>query len=380
VDRRHLRKVLDQLSVIQIDSVNVLVRSQELPLFARLGDHPRSLITDATNDGEMFEYWCHAASHMPIDMYPLVKWRMEMARKGENVWQTLQDLAKKKPAFINEVRDRVFEADGLVAGEFKTRKGPKGQWWDWDEGKQALEYLFWTGEITARRRSEDFARVYHAPHKVLPADVVNAPVLSSLEARRQLFIRAAQAMGVATGKDLLDYHRQRGPEASKALKSLVESGDLEEVRVEGWKDKAYMVPGTKVPRTVSSRALLSPFDNLIWFRPRNERLFDFHYRLEIYTPEPQRIYGYYVLPFLLDDRVVARVDLKADRHAGELLVPGAFSEEDVDVKYVAQQLRDELTLMAKWLGLHTVRVGTNGDLSDLLVKSGTSRSRTWPSE
>jgi hypothetical protein len=187
-------------------------------------------------------------------------------------------------------------------------------------------------------------------------------------------------MGVATGKDLLDYHRQRGPEASKALKSLVESGDLEAVRVEGWKDKAYMVPGTKVPRTVSSRALLSPFDNLIWFRPRNERLFDFHYRLEIYTPEPKRIFGYYVLPFLLDDRVVARVDLKADRHAGELLVPGAFSEEDVDVKYVAQQLRDELTLMAKWLGLHTVRVGTNGDLSDLLVKSGTSRSRTWPSE
>lgn len=366
VDRRHLRKVLDHVGLIQIDSVNVLVRSQELPLFSRLGDHPRTLIPDATADGELFEYWCHEASHLPSSMHRLIRWRMEDARNG-TMWPGLQKFAKSKPKFVQEVRDRVYNDGPLVAGDVKTRTGPKGSWWDWDDGKAALEYLFWTGEITAQRRTNDFARMYYAPHHVLPPAVLKAKTPTEKEARSELLLLAAKSLGIATASDLLDYHRQR-PAAKPVLAELVHRGELEQVRVEGWRDVAYMLPGAAKPRMVNTRALVSPFDSLVWCRPRIERLWDFHYRIEIYTPQAKRVYGYYVLPFVLGDRIVARVDLKADRQAGVLLVPGAFSEPDVDLKYVTSELAAELKLMAQWLGLDAVKVGDNGDLSSALSR------------
>lgn len=367
VDRRHLRKVLDHVGLIQIDSVNVLVRSQELPLFSRLGDHPRSLIPDATADGELFEYWCHEASHLPVSMHRLVRWRMEEARNGK-MWPGLQRFARSKPTFVQEVRDRVFHDGPLVAGDVKTRTGPKGSWWDWDDGKAALEYLFWTGEITAQRRPNDFARVYYAPHHVLPKEVLKSKTPKEVDARSELLLLAAKSLGIATANDLFDYHRQRPGVAKSVLADLVQQGELEQVRVEGWRDVAYLLPETARPRSVNTRALVSPFDSLVWCRPRIERLWDFHYRIEIYTPAPKRVYGYYVLPFVLGDRIVARVDLKADRQAGVLLVPGAYSERGVDVKHVVTELAAELKLMAQWLGLDAVKVGDNGDLSSRLSR------------
>lgn len=376
VDRRHLRKVLDHIGLIQIDSVNVLVRSQELALFSRLGDHPRSLISDATSDGELFEYWCHEASHLPSSMHRLIRWRMEDARNG-TMWPGLRKFAKSNQKFVQEVRDRVYNDGPLVAGDVKTRTGRKGSWWDWDDGKAALEYLFWTGEITAQRRTNDFARLYFAPHHVLPAEVLKAKTPTESEARSELLLLAAKSLGIATAGDLLDYHRQRPGVAKPVLAELVERGELEQVRVEGWRDIAYMVPGAAKPRSTNTRALVSPFDSLVWCRPRIERLWDFHYRIEIYTPQAKRVYGYYVLPFVLGDRIVARVDLKADRHAGVLLVPGAFSEKNVDIKHVAAELMTELRVMATWLGLDRVLVGTNGDLATLLAKQNRQK---WPTE
>ena len=367
IDRRHLRRVIDSVGLIQIDSVNVLVRSQEMPLFSRLGNHPRTLIPDATADGELFEYWCHEASHLPVSMHPLIRWRMEEARNG-SMWPGLRRVAIEKPKLLKEIRDRIYNDGPLVAGDVRTRVGPKGSWWDWDEGKAILEYLFWTGEITAQRRPNDFARMYYAPHDVLPKEILNLPTPSQGEARREMLLLAARSVGVGTATDLFDYHRQKPQQARPYLAELVEEGLIEEVRVEGWRDAAYMLPDTSRPRNVEVRALVSPFDSLVWCRPRIERLFDFHYRIEIYVPAPKRIYGYYVLPFVLGDRIVARVDLKADRQAGELVVPGAFSEENVDVKYVAAELMTELREMATWLGLDRVRIGTNGDLATLLAK------------
>lgn len=367
IDRRHLRKVFDDVGIIQIDSVNVLVRSQELPLFSRLGNHPRSLIPDATNDGELFEYWCHEASHLPVDMHPLMRWRMEQAKRGE-MWGGLVRAAKSNPKLLNEIRDRVNNDGPLVAGDVKTRKGPKGSWWDWDTGKALLEYLFWTGEITARRRPNDFARVYHSLPDALPSHIVNAATPSPEEARRELLLRAARSHGVATASDLAEYHRQTPTSIKSLLAELVADGELEAVSVEGWKQQAYKHPDAPMPRTVSARALLSPFDSLVWSRSRIERLWNFHYRIEIYTPAPKRIYGYYVLPFLLGDSLVARVDLKADRQSGVLRVLGAFSEANVDIGYTARELHDELTLMAGWLGLGEVSVAQNGDLTKPLAK------------
>ncbi len=367
IDRRHLRLVIDSVGLIQIDSVNVLVRSQEMPLFSRLGNHPRTLIPEATAAGELFEYWCHEASHLPVSMHPLIRWRMDEARNGA-MWPGLRRIAESKPKLMKEIRDRIYNDGPLVAGDVRTRTGPKGSWWDWDEGKAVLEYLFWTGEITAQRRPNDFARVYYAPHDVLPKEILKMPTPSQSEARREMLLLAARSVGVGTAADLFDYHRQKPQQAKPYLTELVEEGLIEQVRVEGWRDPAYMLPDTLRPRSVDVRALVSPFDSLVWCRPRIERLFDFHYRIEIYVPAPKRVYGYYVLPFVLGDRIVARVDLKADRHAGELLVPGAFSEDNVDIKHVASELMLELREMATWLGLDRVRIGTNGDLATLLAK------------
>jgi len=369
IDIRHLRSVFESVGVIQIDSVNALARSQELPLFARLGPHPRDLIPRATAAGELFEYWCHEASHIPVQHHHLSRLRMDQALRGERVWTGLARTVRENPAMVRDILARVRESPtGIVAGDVRTRSGPKGQWWDWDKGKAILEWLFWTGQITARRRERDFARIYLAPELAIPADVLARPAPSADDTRRELLTLAGRSLGVATSKDLHDYHRQLPSRTGSALASLVADGTLEEVCVEGWREPAYLHRDARTPRTVSARALLSPFDSMVWFRPRTERLFDFRYRIEIYTPAAKRTYGYYVLPFLLDDALVARVDLKADRATGRLVVPGVFAEPGVDTRRVVDALAVELHSMAGWLGLDGVAVGDRGDLSGPLAR------------
>jgi len=362
VDRRHLRRVLDHVGLIQIDSVNVLVRSQELPLFARLGAHPRSLIPDATADGELFEYWVHEACHVPVEQRPLYQWAMD----GHPRWASMRRFAVERPELIASVLARLDTDGPLVAGDLAMRDRPKGQWWDWDDGKLALEHLFRTGDVAAYRRPSDFARVYDLAERVIPAEILDRPTPEEADAKKELLVLAARYHGVATAADLADYHRLA--HTRTLLAELVEDGRLAQVDVEGWTRPAFMHPDAYLPRWVRARALLSPFDPVVWFRDRAERLFGFHYRIEIYVPRPQRVHGYYVLPFLLGDELVARVDLKADRRTGRLLVLGAFGEPGIVEEDVAGELRAELDEMAAWLGLDAgVSVAKHGDLAPALA-------------
>lgn len=363
VDRRHLRKVLDHIGLIQIDSVNVLVRSQELPLFARLGPHPRTLIDDATAAGELFEYWVHEASHVPIAQYPLHRWAMERHPR----WKGFRKFAAERADFVEAVRERV-RADGpIVAGDLQTRERPKEAWWDWDEGKLALEYLFRTGEVACTRRPNDFARLYDVAERVIPAEILNAPAPSEADAKKEMLVLAAKYHGIGTAADLADYHRLA--HTRPLLAELVEEGRLIDVDVEGWNRVAYLHPDAKIPRRIDARALLSPFDPVVWYRDRAERLFGFHYRIEIYVPAAKRQFGYYVLPVLLGDALVGRVDLKADRANRTLLVQSAWSEPGVATAHVADEVAAELALMAGWLGLERIEVARRGDLSDQLRRA-----------
>ena len=362
VDRRHLRRVLDRIGLIQIDSVNVLVRSQELPLFARLGPHPRTLIEDATAAGELFEYWVHEASHVPIAQYPLYRWAMERHPR----WKGFRKFAAERADFVEAVRERV-RADGpIVAGELQARDRPKEAWWDWDEGKLALEYLFRTGEVACTRRRNDFARLYDVAERVIPPEILNAPAPSEVEAKKEMLVLAAKYHGVGTAGDLADYHRLA--HTRPLFAELVEAGRLIEVEVEGWKQPGYLHPDAKIPRRIEACALLSPFDPVVWYRDRAERLFDFHYRIEIYVPKPKRQYGYYVLPILFGDSLVGRVDLKADRANRTLLVQSAWREPGVD-DHVVEPVAAELASMAGWLGLERIEVARVGDLSDQLRRA-----------
>ena len=363
-----VRAVFDDVALIQVDSVNVLCRSQELPLWARLGAHPRDAIPTLTRRGVLFEYWAHEASLLPVEMQPLLRWRM--AEAGVHAWQGIRQLAKKHPGYIESVRAEVFARGQLAARDLEKRGKRRGQlaWWGWDDRKRALAYLFWAGEITAIRKHDTFERVYAPWDKVLPADVLAAPTPDPAEARRALIERAARAHGVGTAKDLADYFRIKMPLARAAIGELVEAGRLVPVAVEGWREAAYRHPDAPAPRPVAGRALLSPFDSLIWERARTERLFSFRYRIEIYTPAPDRKHGYYVLPFLLGEELVARVDLKADRAAGVLRVPGAFAERGAPAA-TAGNLAAELTAMAAWLGLERVVVGRRGALATALRRA-----------
>jgi uncharacterized protein YcaQ len=363
--------LVDRLGVVQIDSVNVLVRSHYLPAFSRHGPYPRTLLERAAYDSanrKLFEYWGHEASLLPIASQPLFRWRMERALRGEGVWGRLKRYASEHHDAVAATLSQVRERGPLGASELTDAGKSKGSWWGWSHGKEILEWLFWTGQVTTASR-RNFERLYDIPERVIPAEILGIATPTKESAQMQLMAIAARALGVATLRDLRDYFRLPVTDAAAALTALNEQGIVTPVSVEGWKQAAYLHREARIPRTVKADALLSPFDALIWERQRTQRLFDFHFRLEIYTPAAKRLHGYYVLPFLMDERIAARIDLKADRQSSALEVRGGSVESQDDPKAVAPRLRAQLEAMAEWLELDQVRiVSRRGELMSALKR------------
>ncbi|WP_213451008.1 winged helix-turn-helix domain-containing protein [Rhizomonospora bruguierae] len=374
-DRRHLRRVLGRVGLIQMDSVNVLARAHYLPLYSRLGPYPAALLDNAAyrRPRELFEYWGHEASLIPVALHPALRWRMERARSAS--WGSMQRIAREKPDLVAWVLDEVRDKGPLTAAEIEhDAPRPTGHWgWNWSEVKRALEYLFWAGEVAATERTTAFARRYDVPSRVLPPAVLAAPTPAPADAYRRLVEVAAAALGVAAEVELRDYFRLPAEAARRAVAELVEAGVLTPVEVRGWKPRAYLHATARLPRRVRASTLVSPFDPLVWERNRTERLFGFRYRIEIYVPAPQRVHGYYVLPFLHGERLTARVDLKADRQAGVLRVPAAWIEPGADPGETAEALAAELERLAGWLGLSDVAKPEAGDLAGPLATAVAAR-------
>jgi hypothetical protein len=367
-DRRHLRRVIKHTALLQIDSVNVLTRAHYLPAFSRLGAYPTAVLDDmAFRHRELFEYWGHAASYLPIALHPLLRWRMQEAEAKIGTWGAVARLATEQPGYIEDVYDEVVARGPIGAGKVAEdqKRGTEDWGWNWTNAKVALEYLFWTGRITTHSRP-NFERLYDLPDRILPRAILDLPTPDVASAHRDLLEISARSLGVATLPELADYFRIRTPQARPRVAELVEAGRLVEVAVDGWRQPGYLPAGLTVPRRTADAALLVPFDPLIWERARTERLFGFFYRIEIYVPAPKRVHGYYVLPFLLGDAIVARVDLKADRGAAVLRVQAAYAEPGAP-PHTVEALAGELRTMASWLGLDDVVVMPTGDLAAALA-------------
>jgi uncharacterized protein YcaQ len=363
-DLRTLNRTVRRTGVLQIDSVNVVQRAHYMPLFSRMGPYDTALLDRASGRSprRLVEYWAHVAAFMPVELWPSMRFRMRHYRDGGHPWMDGRNQALVDN-LLAELRERGRSTSRDLDDGLPRRKDHWG--WNWSETKKALEYLFLAGELAVAGRTPQFERIYDLPERVIPRAVLEAPVPSDAEAHRELVRRAAISHGVATARCLADYYRMRGAEAAAAIATLVEEGELVPVEVEGWKRPAYLHRDARLPRRVAARALLSPFDPLVWERSRTEALFDFFYRIEIYVPEQKRVHGYYVLPFLLGDRIVARVDLKADRQGRALRVHAAYAEPDAPEE-TATELAAELWAMAGWLGLTDVVAAIRGDLSGAL--------------
>ncbi len=360
-----LSGIVDRLGLIQLDSVNVVVRSHYMPFFSRLGPYDRPLVEKmAFDERRHFEYWAHVASLLPIGMHSLLRHRM---RSAVPRWRAKR-LIEEAPGYLDTVLEEVREKGPLCVSGLDDPGERKGPWWGHSDGKTALEWHFLTGSLTTSTR-RNFTRYYDLTERVIPPDVLAQDDIDEEDAHRQLMLLAARCHGVGTAKDLADYFRIRLPDARARLRDIIDSGYVREVAVEGWKEPAYLHSEAVDPGEIRGEALLTPFDPVVWERDRTERLFDFIYRIEIYVPEPKRRYGYYVMPFLMDGELVARVDLKAERDRGVLSVKGAFVEEGAGRTEVAGRLADELELMAGWLGLDRVVAGRRGNLIDDLRKS-----------
>jgi uncharacterized protein YcaQ len=370
--RRDVRRVIERLGVVQIDSVNVLARAHTLPAFSRLGCY-RTSDLDALAYGPrraLFEYWGHEASLLPVALQPLLRWRMRRAALGEGIYRELARFAQAHQALIGEVRHELQDRGPLAARELSqaaAATGGRGGWWGWSDAKRALEWLFWTGAVSTASRRGTFERVYDLTERVLPQAILALPTPREEDAQRALLLIAARAQGVATERCLRDYFRLGAREAKARIAELVEAGELVAVAVDGWSAAAYLDARVTRAPVIAARALLAPFDPLIWQRQRAEAVFGARIRLEIYTPRRERAFGYYVLPLLLGERIAARVDLKADRKAGALIVAAAHAEPDVDRAEVLPALAAELRLIAAWLALPRIRVARRGDLSSSLA-------------
>ena len=361
---RTLLRTVSRTGVLQIDSVNVLQRAHYMPLFSRMGPYDPALLHRAAErrPRRLVEYWAHEAAYMPVELWPLMQHRMATA--DTKAWGGPRRIAREQPDLVqwvlDEVRDRGPVSARDVEGDVERTKEHWG--WNWSAAKQALEYLFFAGRVTVARRGPAFERLYDVPERVLPAEVLAAPTPTADEAARLLVERAARSHGVASLQCLRDYFRMDVAPTRQAVDELVEAGVLLPVAVEGWHRPAYLHHEARLPRRVDAAALLSPFDPVVWERARAEALFGFRYRIEIYVPAAQRVHGYYVLPFLLGERLVARVDLKADRAAGVLVVQGSYAEPEAPA-HTADALAGQLAVLAGWLGLERVEVRPRGDLA-----------------
>lgn len=354
-----LKALTERLGVLQIDSVNALVRSHYLPLFSRLGNYPMDWLDQlAWGQGRqrsLFEYWGHEASLLPISLYPCWRWRMRRAAAGQGIYRQLAEFGRQQQPLIRQVLQTVREQGALGAGSLGKRAQKAGPWWDWSAEKQALEWLFAAGEVTVASR-RGFERLYDLPERVLPADCLQQPEPDEPAAQRQLLLHAARALGLATEQDLRDYFRMDTADTRLRLAELAEAGELQVVQVEGWRQTAWCPGEMKVPRGLKPTALLSPFDSLIWARERTERLFGFRYRLELYTPASKRVYGYYVLPFLYAGQLVGRVDLRAERAHGRLAVHAVHEEAAGMGSDALLALGQQLRTLADWLGLEHIQL------------------------
>jgi uncharacterized protein YcaQ len=371
-----LDRTVARTGVLQVDSVNVLQRAHYMPLYSRMGPYDVDLLRRATTstgrrERTLVEYWAHVQALMPVELWPLMRHRMEHYRAERGKWGFTAD-ATLEPRVRDAVRDRGPVTARDLEDELSTGPRSRDNWgWNWSEARKVLDYLYLVGDVAIAGRNSQFEVVYDLPERVLPAAVLDAPTPTPQEAVTELVRRAARSHGVASLACLADYYRLRlqpaagAASAKVAVEELVEAGELAPVTVQGWKRQAYLHRDARVPRRVGARTLLSPFDPVVWERARAEALFDFFYRIEIYVPQDKRLHGYYVLPFLLGDRLVARVDLKADRATRRLLVPGAFAEAGAPPE-TADELAAELRRLAGWLGLDDVVVGVKGDLSPAL--------------
>jgi len=366
-----------RLGQLQIDSINVVTRAHFVPTFSRLGPYDPALLERAAFRAprRLFEYWGHAASLLDVELEPLLRFRM---REGAHAWGGVDAVARANPSLVDLVRSEIADRGPLSARQLEVEHGQdvrdRDHWgWNWSAVKTVLEWLFYVGEVSSARRNAQFERVYDLPDRVLPAAVRAQPTPTVEESVRGLVRRAGAALGVATEPALRDYFRTRPAATQQAVAELVETGELWPVRVGDQARPWYLWHEARLPRRVQARALLSPFDSLVFERARLEALFGFSYRIEIYVPEPRRTYGYYVYPFLLGDRFVARVDLKADRARGVLRVLSAWLEDGADPSEVAAELAAELASMAVWQGLSAVEVLPRGDLAaalDAAVRAG----------
>jgi uncharacterized protein YcaQ len=367
---RTFTRTLARTGVLQVDSVNVLQRAHYMPLYSRMGPYDVGMLDRAQGGARgrprrlVVEYWAHVQAFMPVELWPVMQHRMATYRAQRGKWKVMAAKPELEAEVMAEVKDRGASTardldDGLPRA--------KEHWgWNWSDTRKVLDYLYMVGDLAIAGRNSQFEVLYDLPERVLPGDVLALPTPTLEEADRELVRRAARSHGVATLQCLRDYYRMPHLERVRpAVDSLVEEGELVPVTVEGWKRPAYLHRDARLPRRVRARALLSPFDPVVWERERAERLFDFHYRIEIYVPAPKRVHGYYVLPFLLGDRIVARVDLKADRAAGRLVVKAAYAERHAPEE-TAEELSEELRTLAWWLGLDDVTVEPRGDLAPAL--------------
>lgn len=371
--RRAILDVVARTRLLQLDSVSAVVRAHYAPVFSRIGPYDRTLLDGAAwSDSPrarrgLVEYWAHEAALIPVADWPLMRWRMAEYEHGR--WAGMRKAAERNPTLGKDILDVVTEVGAASAREIERhleldKPRPKGTWWNLSDTKLICEQLFAAGELSTARRV-GFTRHYDLTERVVPADI-RERAIAEADAVRELVRRASRALGIATEPDLRDYYRLHRRQSAPAIAELVDAGELVPVDVDGWDAPAYLHPEASIPRRITGAALLCPFDPLIFFRPRTQRVFDFHYRIEIYTPEPKRVHGYYVFPFLLDGKLVGRVDLRAERATGRLLAPAAFAEPGHATAETAHALRGALREMADWLELDEVVIGERGDLAPLL--------------
>ena len=363
-----IAKAVDALHLLQIDSVNVLVRSHYLPIYARLGHYDMATLDKRSFDNRhrhFFECWAHEASLVPLGLHPLMRWRMERAKRGDGTYTGMDNFGRENRAYLKSTLAFIAKNGPTRVRDIPDGGKSDGPWWGWSKGKLALETLFDQGLLTTATR-QGFERIYDLPERVIPGDILALPTPDEADAMRDLILLSAKALGIATELDLRDYFRLPIAEGRKAIAECVEAGSLLPVKVEGWKQQAYLSVDAKLPRKAGGTALLTPFDPLVWNRDRAERLFNFHYRIELYTPEHKRKFGYYVLPFLHGDKLAGRLCLKSDRATSTLKVNTAHHEEGTDPRDIAPALKDELRLMSQWLGLESVSIANKGNLAKAL--------------